>query len=396
MSVFLSDNNTVNGTTPAFPPVLSPALLPGWPNCSVIPEALPPGAYATATDWIANGVPPATIVFGVFGNVLTVLVLSRSTKKLCSTTLYLITLAVSDTLFLLNSPLRQWIRHTWKYDIRSSHELVCKLTVWLTYGTLQYSSWLLVALTLERVVSVLWPHKVRVKCTGSTSKIVIALLFLFIFGLNSHWFYGLGTSDLSYYTVKTCMPLYKEYSYFFHHIWHWINFVVAFAAPFVILAIGNGIIIFQLTMRQRKRMSSLRSKGNLEFTREKKTITTVLILLSVVFFISQTPMSIYYIYIPYGIAEVNKLACDNYPEYTKQAEMIWFFYSVVNMLGHMNATLNFVLYVISGSRFRAEIKALLRCEGARAIGVFETTNSVRGWSKRSRVSSNLTTISKAE
>ncbi|XP_053395650.1 uncharacterized protein LOC128555883 [Mercenaria mercenaria] len=145
-------------------------------------------------------------------------------------------------------------------------------------------------------------------------------------------------------------------------------------------------------------MSVMNPKGNTEKAeKEKKTITIVLILLSVVFFLSQTPMSIYYIYIPYGIAKANELACDNYPEYTKQAEAIWLCYTVVNLLGYMNATLNFVLYTISGSRFRAEIVALFRCKGSRAIGVFETSISVRDGSRRRLGSvtgkSNVTTIS---
>lgn len=139
MSVHLSKNNRANGTTATLTPVLPPALLPGWPNCCVIPEALPPGAYAAAPDWIAKGVSATIRSVYTFGNVLTILVLSRSTKKLYSTMLYLVTLAVSDTLFLLNGTMRQCIRLTWKYDIRSSHEIVCKFTVWLTYGILQYS-----------------------------------------------------------------------------------------------------------------------------------------------------------------------------------------------------------------------------------------------------------------
>lgn len=385
MSLDSIQNNTINGTLTTVVPSVSSALLPGWPDCPSTHVPFPPGPYAKVKDWIATGFQPIIIVVGVLGNLLTVVVLSRSSRKFSSTTLYLVTLAISDTLFLLNGPIRQWIRHTWKYDIRSSHEIVCKFTVCLTYGTYQFSSWLLVALTVERVFSVLWPHKVRRSCTATTSKVVISLLFICILGLNSHWFYGLGNSQLKYYAVKTCMPLFEEYSYFFHHIWHWINFVVAFIIPFVVLAVGNSIIIYKIKRSQRKRrkMSMTKSRGNTENKeKERKTITIVLILLSTVFFLSQTPMSIYFIYIPYGIAKANLIACENYQEYTRQAEIIWLCYTIVNVLGYMNATLNFFLYIASGSRFRAEIKALLRCQSARAIGVFETTQSVRDGSRR--------------
>lgn len=378
----------------------SPVLLPGWPNCSTSPDRLPDGAYAVANDWISTGLPPVIIVFGIFGNLLTIIVLNRSSKKLSSTALYLVCLAISDTLFLLNGPLRQWIRHTWEYDIRGAHEVVCKITVWLTYGTLQFSSWSLVALTVERVVSVLWPHKVRTSCTTSLSKVVVIVQFVSIFGLNIHWFYGLGTSSLKYYAVKTCMPLYEDYSYFFHHIWHWINFVVAFALPFIILVIGNGIIISKLktSVEKRTQMSVMKTKGRaMKAEKEKKTLTIVLILLNAVFFLSQTPMSIYYIYIPYGIAKANELACDNYPEYKNQAEIIWMCYSIVNILGYMNATLNFVLYIISGSRFRAEILALFRCQESRSAGVFESSATVRNGRNGSCLEKTaVATISKTE
>ncbi|KAL4235852.1 hypothetical protein ACF0H5_004240 [Mactra antiquata] len=371
------DNTTdVYNVTVKELPRAPPALLPDWPKCETIPDPIAPGAVSKAKDWIASTVPPVLIVLGVFGNILTILTLVRSIKgKITSTTLYLLLLAISDLLLLLNGPLRQWIRLAWKYDFRTYHVMVCKLAVWLTYGTMQFSSWILVVLTMERMASVLWPHKVRTSCITRSSRIVSIILFVCIFGLNSHFLYGLGDTKLPYYSVKSCMPLYEEYSFFFLHVWHWINFVMAFAAPFVILAVGNFVIIAKIkqSYSTRKRMSL---KGSAESSREKRTITRVMILLNVVFFVSQTPMSIYFIYIPYRIDEVNQMACDNYPEYVRQAELIWLIYTVVNMLGYINATVNFVLYVISGAKFRAEIKALLLCRKSPSTGgLFESRSS---------------------
>lgn len=377
----------------------SPGLLPGWPGCKTSPTRLPPGTLSKVNDWIVNIMLPIIVVFGVCGNILTISILIRSIKtKISSTTLYLLLLAVSDTLLILNGPLRQWIRLSWKYDFRTYHEAVCKLGVWLTYGSLQFSSWLLVALTLERVVSVLWPHRVKTSCTASGSRIICGALFLCIFGLNAHSLYGLGNSKLSYFSnIKRCSPLYEDYALFFLQVWHWINFVTAFAAPFVILAVGNCIIIYQIkkAYSSRKKMST---KGSTGSSQEKNTITRVMILLNVVFFISQTPASIYFIYIPYRIKEVNLLACDDYPEYTHQAEVIWLIYTVVNMLGYLNATVNFLLYVISGAKFRAEMKALLLCRKSPSSGgLFESSASVRGsrHSRRGRkISDNKTQVVK--
>lgn len=347
-----------------------------WSNCNRVRLPPPPSyrPYETAKLVLWRTIPPLIVLVGVLGNILTIIVLKRSTKKMKSTILYLLILAVSDTLFLLNTPVRQWTIHTWKYDFRSSNVVVCKLSVFLTYSTYQFSCWLLVAVTMERVFSVMMPYKVHERCNLRASVTVILSLFLTIFGLNSHILFFMG--HRKYGNKQYCQPLTKEYVDFFNKGWSWIHFAVAFVMPFLILLVGNGIIIKQLraSQKERKRMSMADSETLKAKNKEKRAVMIVLVMLNTVFFISQTP-TIYFMVNPYFVDRARHLPCDRHLDYTYQMDIIWFWYTFTSLLSYTNATMNFIMYVLSGTRFRGEVKALLCCQPPKSTdGAFESSN----------------------
>jgi hypothetical protein len=58
--------------------------------------------------------------------------------------------------------------------------------------------------------------------------------------------------------------------------------------------------------------------------------------------------------------------------------LLW--WAIVNMLAYLNCTLNFVLYFLSGSRFRQEVKDFFRrkcCAVGSYIPHLRTTNQTR-------------------
>jgi len=95
-----------------------------------------------------------------------------------------------------------------------------------------------------------------------------------------------------------------------------------------------------------------------------RQIMVTLTLLSLVFFISQTPM-LYYIYPPYHQAATRSLGCNDYTRYLHETDVIWFWYTVTSFVSYTNAIVNFLMYVASGERFRREIVDLLLCRGPR-------------------------------
>ncbi|KAL4229423.1 hypothetical protein ACF0H5_012461 [Mactra antiquata] len=349
---------------------------PGWTGPP------PPGPYANAAEMLWKTVPPIIIVLGVFGNILTVLILLRHARKLSSTAIFLMALAFSDTLFLFNAPLRQWIRAVWKTDVRWKSSLGCKFSIYLTYCSSQFSSWLLVAVTVERFISIVRPHHVRIGCTSRLAGVIIVALFVLIYGLNTHIFYGFGRSNLPrYFGQGLCEAMYEEYYEFWTKVYSWIDLAVVFLVPFLILLVANSIIIYKLrqTRTIRRRLSIVKTRNEQTQAKDSKLVTVMLILLSVVFFVCLTPVSIFFVYRPYWMDKVNPTLCSDLYGFIAAHERIDFTHAITNIIGYINAAFNFVLYVISGSKFRAELKSLFLCQPGRGIGVFggATAGSVR-------------------
>ena len=78
----------------------------------------PIGYYGDTRIMMWKVIPPIIITFGIIGNILTVIVLIRQKIRcLSSTAIYLLALAISDSLILLSGPLRNWIKHIYDIDV---------------------------------------------------------------------------------------------------------------------------------------------------------------------------------------------------------------------------------------------------------------------------------------
>ena len=323
-------------------------------------ERTPSGYYHNVTLLIWKTVPPIIIPLGSLGNLLTIIVIVRQLQKLTSVSFFLLCLAVSDLLVLYTVTLRHWIRHVWEVEIRDFCEAGCKIHVFLTYVSLQLSSWLLVAVTTERLCSVVLPHRVKLICTNKVALIVFLLICGVIFALNAHIIYGVhlkSVSRLDDYDVL-CTPKTGHYEMFFYSVWPWLDFSIVFALPFTIFICSNAIIISKLASHY-KHWRNFQTETLNVVDSDGKRITILLIWLCVFFFLCLTPSSIYFIASPYWRTKI--LANSNPQKKQTDMEYMAMWYAIINCVSYLNATCNFIFYVLSGSRFRQEIVSLLIC-----------------------------------
>ncbi|KAL4216846.1 hypothetical protein ACF0H5_024566 [Mactra antiquata] len=95
--------------------------------------------------------------------------------------------------------------------------------------------------------------------------------------------------------------------------------------------------------------------------RTNRSLAMMLLLLNSNFFISQTPLAVLLVYLPYEEDVVNKFACTDIVQYMVGAERLYFWKAVAHNFAYMNASVNFILYVISGTEFRKEFMYLIKC-----------------------------------
>ena len=319
---------------------------------------------------IEDTYPPVLLALGVPGNILSLVVLVRIRKS--ATSPYLIFLAGVDLFILCVSLLPNWIGGLKETDIRDHSDVVCKLHVFAVYSSLQMSSWTLVLVTSERVCSVIYPHKVRALCTKVRCFISLLLMVFSILCLNTHFFFGYHNEFRPNVNRSRCICK-EDFEFFEFKVWPWIDFMVVFVVPCLFLVFGNFTIIYKLRINQQFSRDSVRQSGAI--AARKNTIsflTKMAFSLNTAFFICVSPVSIFSIGQPYW-----------WPPETLTDQglanlvLAW---TTVTMLMYMNNSINFLLYIMFGSKFRHELKRMFipKCWKTQSVSsnVFNMSYSV--------------------
>ncbi|KAH3848486.1 hypothetical protein DPMN_090853 [Dreissena polymorpha] len=307
-------------------------------------------------------VPPILILLGTIWNSLFILILTRRSIRVSTTVLFLTVLACSDLLVLYSGLLRQWLIYLFNTDVRNISEAGCKINMWMVYSSLDFSAWTLIIVTFDRVVSAWLPYRVRTVCTKKTAVAVLLAVGVFILAINAHMLYGMVyhiENDTNINPIEDkCSTSDQSYTYFFRNVWPWIDMCVFCIIPFVVIVIGNVLILFKVLNSHKKAnvtvapTNSHRARDQQQAIRNAKqsSMTAMLFTLNIVFLVTTLPVSIYligrYAYWTKGADDATKAKLD-------------FWWAVVNMLMYTNNSLNFLLYCLSGTKFRSEFIRLI-------------------------------------
>ena len=302
---------------------------------------------------------PVLCITGCIGNCITVLVLGKKRNRESPVSVILLILSISDIFVLFTGYFTQWINLLWSIRIRAMNNVACKVHVFLTYFSLMFSSWLLVLITSERSFSVMSPHRAKVVCDRRKTLIVIAITAVLLLLLNGHFLYGMiivTHNDTNY-----CYYMHDGYKDFITNAWIWIDFFVTFAIPFLLIAAGNALIIFRMKRHDRKRQHLVVARQNSDSGPEQQTnsITHLLILLSIIFIICSGPSSVINVMLSYLLKAGDE----------RQDLNLLFVRQMAFLFSGLNATLNFFLYILSGSKFRDEVKVLFCFRWTKSLSV---------------------------
>ena len=175
---------------------------------------------------------PFLILFGTFGNVM-IIVIHKRTALTSSMSVFFLTLAASDLVSLCVTCFRAWLRLLFYFDLAAQNDTLCKLGLFLLYVSGVLSAWTLVAMTAQRAVCVLFPHRANVLCTVGKSKAIVVSMVLFIAAIHTHLLYGVGTRMVK--GGKRCVILYAYESFFFLRYGAWLICVFFLCFPGCVL-----------------------------------------------------------------------------------------------------------------------------------------------------------------
>ena len=302
-------------------------------------------AYMTfkLTKYIARYWLPLLLPFGLVGNTLSFLVMIRLNNRKISTCLYMAAISVNDNL-LLCIDIRVWFvvainTHKW-------YEWECEMNCYFANFSLQCTTYLVLAMTIDKYVAIKWPHRAATYSTPRRAKVIIVIIVTSVAMYNlPHFFMTALIAGKCYgYSVKSNLT--KVYS--------WLTIVLNAIIPFTLLIHMNYIIV--KTIRNSRKM--FRSNvGTLRVDMRQKTmktaenqLTTMLLLVTTLFLILLFPTYIRFIYAAFVISDTP----------SKFATSLLIF-EISYKLYITNSGINFFLYCISGQKFRNDLKEIVSC-----------------------------------
>ena len=100
---------------------------------------------------------------------------------------FISSLAVSDSAMLLVLGMSMYF-YNFEIFVMDYHDVLCKVIYWLIYVIASTSSWILVAMTLQRAASIVWPHRINREWTARKAKVTVLVIVVMFMIVNCHIF----------------------------------------------------------------------------------------------------------------------------------------------------------------------------------------------------------------
>ena len=318
---------------------------------------------------------PFLLFFGTFGNVMTIVIHKRAALT-SSLSVFFIVLAVADLMLLYSNCFKAWLSFVFSFNLSRQNNVLCKLFIFTLYVSGVLSAWTLVAMTAQRAVCVLWPHRANLLCTVRRSKVIVVSMVLFIAAIHSHLLYGFHVETDS--GRRRCVMI-DEYQPFYHEIWLWVDVLIFSLLPWMCLAVSNSLLVWKLNVSVREAAVSLGSgQADMMNARKQKatSVTVTLMAVSAAFLVFTFPISFIQIY---DFLQWMKGSLTN----LDSSQAIYYTWQISYPLWYANSCINFYIYCLTGSRFRTEAKQILSCMFPAAVEKPEGNATVRTSSSNS-------------
>lgn len=318
---------------------------------------------------------PVIFLFGIAGNSLSSLLFTITKLNRTSCGVYFLLLAVADTLALFGG-----LHHclTIGYGLVVPHPIFCRVRNFFFYIAMDMSSWMVVAISVDRYLKVKFPIKARMYATRRLAIIVSSVAGLVFLLKNFHLattFIGDFTNDTADYCDPN--PDHPGYVYFFKTIWPWIDLTTYVLLPFAIVVVCNGLIIRD----QYKRRWKLR-KRDLDMA-----LITLLLVSSSSLILCNLPIALLAIIYPYV-----SNSFDTNDSYDNTA----FAFDMLRLPSYASLALNFYLYYYSSIIFRQQAVQLYRRVFRRQSKLNEIELTPRIYPDQGRLDNRLYSIDDPE
>ena len=325
-------------------------------NNATMSPAVPRPKYpeAIAARSMFLGYMPFIFILGTVGNMLSIRVLVKK-KMRNNATVFLVALAIADTCALVFGGMRWWVMFLIGYDLGSTSTPICGTLYFLLFLSVHVSAWCVSSVSIQRFICVYFPVTARRICQTRNSVFAVGTIFCLFVILDSHHVYTYEAIP----EKRLCIPK-NQHAYFVRQIYTWIHFFSTFIIPGFILVITNFLLIRKL-VATRKQVQTANDERKSRITH---VMTRMSISISVIFLALIFPVTTFLIVEPYYSKSKDPHILAKLSLASTIAKLIYL----------TNNAVNFILYCISGKRFRDELKSAV-CRRSRVDADHVTTEN---------------------
>ena len=226
----------------------------------------------------------------------------------------------------------------------------CRLYPLVIFVSFLCSTLFVLSMTFDRFYSIIMPHKAASFNTVKRAKITVGCSVAVSITYNLP--HLMLTSNVNW----ECVPYGNVKGNRLGEVYYWLSAVVQFVIPFILLLIMNSVIIHKIRnrfvlLKEPSRESSIRDSNQGENSRAKNSelqVFAILLLVAFAFLILTTPAYIFFLFVMFIDFSTSPRLFAGY----------YLFYNVAHKMQFTNHGINFFLYVISGKKFRIDLRNL--------------------------------------
>ena len=296
--------------------------------------------------WITLTVTPVLLILGLVGNILSILVMRRKKFRNNTTSVFIIALAFADSAYLLTNFLTiTCIRNVTGIALRETSSFSCKLIMYIVYVSKAFGAWIILSVSLERLVLVKIPLHAKSIFTVKRTKMWISFLLLWITAIyiyvpilvDIHSDGIQQKCDFSH-AVERLNTILNIFDCIFYSLF-----------PSFVLILSN-LILYCILKAQKQNMSKINDGS------DSLRFTLTLIIVSISYLTLTLPIATYLVFHPIQVRGLDHTL-----------------YIVLYTLNISNNAINFILYCLSGPIFRLEMKRMFRnkfcCNNVNTVGI---------------------------
>ncbi len=272
-------------------------------------------------------------VFGTIGNILSIGIWMTAEFWRMSRSVVCIALAVTNTLYLVlafGQSTTEW-NFNGEYFLASS-DLSCQIKAFVVSVSQHLDSWLILYLTLERFLSVLWPHLVKI--FFDQIKAVVYVLIITLIFLTFNIFFVMN--DFSMIERPNGMQKCRAEK----TLWFLIRQLLHVQIPLLIIIPCNIVITIKVTAQYRKMRHCIVVTGQ-QIAKQRSIKVTILVL------------SITITYIILILPSQSFFWC------CREKDVFFKFMPIFTIMPMVNASANCYLYAMSSRDYRNKIKLVI-------------------------------------